>query len=193
MARPRSEDKVRALLDAAIAAIGRLGTEASTAAIAREAGVAEGTLFRYFASKDLLLQAVFAHLLDRLATALAEGHGPHDPHPVRARQMWDNYIGWGVNHPAAHAALNQLAVSGRMPPALLEKAGRLGAEAGCEPPELHFEGLSRAHSMAFTDTLMAAVANTTVQFIAAHPDQAEACKAAGFIFVSRMLQEGPRP
>lgn len=52
MARPKSEDKKQALLEAATVAFAQSGIAASTALIARNAGVAEGTLFRYFATKD---------------------------------------------------------------------------------------------------------------------------------------------
>lgn len=52
MARPKSEDKKQALLEAATQAIAQSGIAASTAVIARNAGVAEGTLFRYFATKE---------------------------------------------------------------------------------------------------------------------------------------------
>lgn len=54
MARPKSEDKKQALLEAATVAFAQSGIAASTSAIARSAGVAEGTLFRYFATKDEL-------------------------------------------------------------------------------------------------------------------------------------------
>ncbi|MGL8445922.1 hypothetical protein NA471_14545, partial [Salmonella sp. NW547] len=43
MARPKSEDKKQALLEAATQAIAQSGIAASTAVIARNAGVAEGT------------------------------------------------------------------------------------------------------------------------------------------------------
>ncbi|WP_460315412.1 TetR family transcriptional regulator [Staphylococcus aureus] len=46
VARPKSEDKKQALLEAATAAFAQSGIAASTSAIARSAGVAEGTLFR---------------------------------------------------------------------------------------------------------------------------------------------------
>lgn len=42
MARPKSEDKKQALLEAATAAFAQSGIAASTALIARNAGVAEG-------------------------------------------------------------------------------------------------------------------------------------------------------
>ena len=46
MARPRSEDKHQALLEAATEIVASHGLAAPTAQIARRAGVAEGTLFR---------------------------------------------------------------------------------------------------------------------------------------------------
>ncbi len=59
MARPKSEDKKQALLEAATVAFAQSGIAASTSAIARSAGVAEGTLFRYFATKDELLNELY--------------------------------------------------------------------------------------------------------------------------------------
>ncbi|MGT3087473.1 TetR family transcriptional regulator, partial [Salmonella enterica] len=52
MARPKREDKKKALLEDATAAFAQTGIAASTAGIARKAGVAEGKLFRYFATKN---------------------------------------------------------------------------------------------------------------------------------------------
>jgi AcrR family transcriptional regulator len=55
MARPLSEDKRTAILEAATEVVATLGLSAPTAKIAKGAGVAEGTLFTYFANKDELL------------------------------------------------------------------------------------------------------------------------------------------
>lgn len=66
MARPKSEDKKQALLEAATAAFAQSGIAASTSAIARSAGVAEGTLFRYFATKDELLNELYLAIKLRL-------------------------------------------------------------------------------------------------------------------------------
>lgn len=187
MARPRSEDKPRALLDAATEAIARHGLGASTASIARLAGVAEGTLFHYFTSKDLLLQALFVHLLDTLREALAAGHGPQDPPEQRTRRTWDNYIDWGLAHPAAHSALNQLAASGKLPAELLEAASRLGADVGCPPVRLEFEDMSAAEADCYAEWVMNAIANATVSFAAANPMLAAASKRAGYRFLARAV------
>ena len=59
MARPLSEEKRSALLAAAIDAVGSSGVAASTLKIAKDAGVAEGTPFRYFPTKDDLFNQLY--------------------------------------------------------------------------------------------------------------------------------------
>ena len=59
MARPLSEDKRTAILEAATEAVAMLGVSVPTAKIAKGAGVAEGTLFTYFANKDELLNRLY--------------------------------------------------------------------------------------------------------------------------------------
>ena len=67
MARPLSEEKRQALLDAAAEFVASLGTGASTAKIAKAAGVSEGTLFTYFPTKDDLLNQLFLEIEADLA------------------------------------------------------------------------------------------------------------------------------
>ena len=59
------------MLRSAVKTIATQGLRASTVMIARYAGVAEGTLFLYFSTKDVLLSAVFEHLLQDLEASLA--------------------------------------------------------------------------------------------------------------------------
>ncbi|GEC05024.1 TetR family transcriptional regulator [Streptomyces spinoverrucosus] len=56
----------RLLLDAATAAFAEHGLDASMGEIAQRAGLAKGTVFRHFASKEDLLAAIMLQLLDRL-------------------------------------------------------------------------------------------------------------------------------
>ena len=51
MARPLSEEKRTAILEAATEVVAMLGVSAPTAKSPKEAGVAEGTLLTYFANK----------------------------------------------------------------------------------------------------------------------------------------------
>lgn len=96
MARPKSEDKKQALLEAATAAFAQSGIAASTSAIARSAGVAEGTLFRYFATKDELLNELYLAIKLRLVRTMIAGLDPDEKRPKEnARNIWNSYIDWG--------------------------------------------------------------------------------------------------
>ena len=66
------EDKRRLILDAARRLLVRRGYQDFVLdELAREAGVAKGTLFLYFRSKDELFEAAFADLVDALGASLA--------------------------------------------------------------------------------------------------------------------------
>ncbi len=65
------EDKRRLILDAARRLLVRRGyRDFALDELAREAGVAKGTLFLYFRSKDELFEAAFADLVDALGASL---------------------------------------------------------------------------------------------------------------------------
>ncbi|SUH17067.1 tetR family transcriptional regulator [Salmonella enterica subsp. enterica] len=103
MARPKSEDKKQALLEAATQAIAQSGIAASTAVIARNAGVAEGTLFRYFATKDELINTLYLHLKQDLCQSMImELDRSITDAKTMTRFIWNSYISWGLNHPARH-------------------------------------------------------------------------------------------
>jgi AcrR family transcriptional regulator len=74
VARPRSDDKRNAILDAATRAIAERGlTAAPTSEISKQAGVAEGTLFTYFKTKDDLINALYRESKLELADAIMSG------------------------------------------------------------------------------------------------------------------------
>ncbi|MBB2893535.1 TetR/AcrR family transcriptional regulator [Flexivirga oryzae] len=76
------EHRSRQLLDAAATLMEREGSEAvSMQALATEAGVSVGLIYRYFGSKEDVLYAVIVDVLDALATALpaALEDAPQDP------------------------------------------------------------------------------------------------------------------
>lgn len=61
----------RLLLTAATEAFAECGVDVSMSEIAQRAGLAKGTVFRHFASKDDLLAAIMLQLLDRLTDLAA--------------------------------------------------------------------------------------------------------------------------
>jgi AcrR family transcriptional regulator len=80
--RPPRSDAARnrqLLLSAAARAFAEQGTDVSIAEIAQRAGIAKGTVFRHFATKDDLIAAIMAEMLDSLiatATGLADAADP---------------------------------------------------------------------------------------------------------------------
>ena len=73
-----ADDKRRRILDAAVRVFATQGYEASRVGdVAKEAGVAYGLVYHYYASKDTVLEAVFREAWGRLlaAVALAEQTG----------------------------------------------------------------------------------------------------------------------
>jgi hypothetical protein len=73
MARPKSEDKCNAILSAATHIFAERGRGAATAAISSAAGLAEGTLFTYFKTKDELVSALYREIKLELADAMMSG------------------------------------------------------------------------------------------------------------------------
>jgi TetR/AcrR family transcriptional regulator, fatty acid metabolism regulator protein len=67
-----ADDKRRRILDAAVRVFAAQGYEASRVGdVAKEAGVAYGLVYHYYASKDAVLEAVFREAWGRLLTAVA--------------------------------------------------------------------------------------------------------------------------
>lgn len=180
MARPKSEDKKQALLEAATAAFAQSGIAASTSAIARSAGVAEGTLFRYFATKDEL----------RLVRTMIAGLDPDEKRPKEnARNIWNSYIDWGVRNPMEHKAIRRMALSER----ITDETRRQVKESFPELNEMCQLSvkeifLSEAYR-AFGDALFLSLAETTIEFASHDPQRAREIIALGFEAMWHALHE----
>jgi len=114
MARPLSEEKRNALLAAAIDAVASSGVAASTLKIAKDAGVAEGTLFRYFPTKDDLFNQLYLDLKSDLMSFLAAGLPSDAGIKAQFQHLWGRFIDWGVSSPNKRKALRQLDVSDKI-------------------------------------------------------------------------------
>jgi AcrR family transcriptional regulator len=77
MPRPKSDEKRSAILEAATRIIVTQGLSAPTAGIAKEAGVANGSLFTYFETKTDLFNELYLELKNRDGVRIYEGpsHG----------------------------------------------------------------------------------------------------------------------
>ena len=115
MARPKSEDKRNAILDAATRLFAERGlTAAPTSEISKQARIAEGTLFTYFKTKDDLINALYREIKLELADAMMSGFPRKKSVRTRLRHVWDSYVNWGVANPEQRKVLAQLQVSGML-------------------------------------------------------------------------------
>jgi AcrR family transcriptional regulator len=110
MARPLSGEKRRSMLAAATTAVASLGTAASTAKIAKDAGVSEGLLFVYFPTKDELLTQLYQDLRADLRDAIMVDHPMEANVKDRLQHLWNTLIEWGAINPEKREAMRQLAV-----------------------------------------------------------------------------------
>lgn len=74
------------LVEAAKEVLGKGGPDASLEAVAREAGVGIGTLYRHFPTRQALFHAVFSKDMDQLVDTAEGLVGAHDP--VEALRSW---------------------------------------------------------------------------------------------------------
>ena len=112
MTRPKSEDKRNAILEAATRLFAKRGlTAAPTSEISKQAGVAEGTLFTYFKTKDDLINALYKEIKLELADAMMSDFPRKQNVRTRLRHVWDRYVNWGIANPNQRKVLAQLTVS----------------------------------------------------------------------------------
>lgn len=180
MARPKSEDKRNAILAAAATVIAEQGLGAPTARIAKLAGVAEGTLFTYFDSKDDLLNALYLDIKAELREVMMTTYPQHASVKERAQHVWNQFVDWGVAQPHKRRAMAQLAVSERLTDHTRATGMQSFADINGMIQASVASGALRDHPPAFLSAIMSALAETTMDFIAREPDHAARYRAAGF-------------
>jgi AcrR family transcriptional regulator len=180
MARSKSEDKRNAILSAATQVFAERGLGAPTSAISQAAGVAEGTLFTYFPTKDELINALYREIKLELADAMMSNFPRRAGIRNRFQHVWDRYVTWGVNNPTQQKVLQQMTVWGG-----LSQESRL---AGITP-FLEIEKTAEAavaqnlffdRPLDFIRATMSALADTTMEFMRRHPNHAEQYRQDGF-------------
>lgn len=112
MSRPRNEQRRFAILSAATHVIASQGIgAASTAAIAKEAGVSNGSLFTYFDTKTQLLNELYVTLKTEMAEASLSGLTTQGEPRDQVRHMWEQWARWATGNPAKRRVLAQLQVA----------------------------------------------------------------------------------
>ncbi|HEY4254311.1 MAG TPA: TetR/AcrR family transcriptional regulator [Roseomonas sp.] len=180
MARPLSEEKRDAILAAAATLVAAEGTGAPTARIARAAGISEGALFTYFATKDALLNQLYLEIEAGLAGAMLDDYPWAGSARDRMRHLWDRFLDWGAADPVRRRALKQLKVSER-----ITAASKSQSEVSFRDIKAMLEQGLAGHvapnqDMGFVRHAFGALAEMTLDYVADRPGEYEARKRAGF-------------
>ncbi len=180
MARPKSDDKRNAILSAATRVFSERGLGASTSAISAAAGVAEGTLFIYFKTKDELLNALYREIKLELADAMMSSFPRKKNLQTRLRHIWDRFTEWGIANPQHSRVLTQLQVSDRLTPESLQAGSAPFAEIAAMARDAIAQHIIRDIPLEFIAASMETATHNTMRFMAAHPDHADDYRAIGF-------------
>ena len=126
-------DKREAILAAAVRLIARLGLHATPmSAVAKQAGVAAGTLYLYFPSKEAMINALYLEVLeDRDRRMAADAEGARRDGAVGRAGLWAFWHGlarWHLDHPDASSFLLQCKSSAILTDDTRETERRMNAE-----------------------------------------------------------------
>jgi AcrR family transcriptional regulator len=182
VARPKSEDKCNAILAAATRLFAERGlTAAPTSEISKEAGVAEGTLFTYFKTKDDLINALYREIKLELADAMMSDFPRKKNVRTRLRHVWDRYVNWGIAHPKQRKVLAQLQVS-----EVLTKESREAGSAPFVEFQIMIRDAIEQHVLRadlpieVIAKMLGASAEATIDLIALKPRMANKYRNSGF-------------
>jgi len=187
MARPKSEDKRNAIMEAAARVIVTHGLSAPTALIAQEAGVSNGSLFTYFETKTELFNQLYLELKVGMASAALEGL----PAKAKIREqffhIWSNWMGWAVSNPEKRRALAQLGVSDEITPASRTAGHKTMARIAELMEQSRAAGPMRNAPMGFVAAIMNSLAEATMDFMVQDPANAKKHCRAGFEALWRVI------
>jgi AcrR family transcriptional regulator len=161
-------------LEAATRVIVSQGLSTPTAGIAKEAGVANGSLFTYFETKKDLFNSLYLELKEEMASAAMKGL-PEDA-DIRKQffQIWKNWTNWAIAYPEKRRALAQLGVSDEITPETRSAAHKLMTGIAELLERGRVNGPMNKAPRAFVATLMNSVAEATMDFMT--QDSAHAMK-----------------
>jgi AcrR family transcriptional regulator len=187
MPRPRSEDRRNAILSAATRVIAAEGLGAATAAIAKDAGVSNGSLFVYFGTKAILLNELYVALKTEMGAVAVAGLPVESDVREQVLHMWNQWLRWATSCPEKRRALAQLQVADD----ITADSHRAVSSAFSGIADLlersRASGPMRDTPLGFVLTLTTAIADAAIDAIIREPAEAEARGSVAFDAMWRVL------
>jgi AcrR family transcriptional regulator len=128
-------DKAEAILDAALDLFAERGFDGTAVPqVAERAKVGAGTIYRYFPSKEVLVNQLYQRWKTRLGRALLDGFPFDRPHREQFHHFWVRSTEFARNHPTA---LRFLELHHHAP--YLDDASRAVEQTVLEPARVFFQ------------------------------------------------------
>ena len=106
MAKVKTQDKRAAILQAATKIFSERGFwNTPTSLISKKAGVADGTLFLYFKTKDTLINALYLEIKMELAEVLMAQFSDKKNNKEKIHHIWNQYIHWSIKNPEKYKVI----------------------------------------------------------------------------------------
>jgi AcrR family transcriptional regulator len=93
------KDKRTAIMEATLKLFTERGFHGtSTAQISKDAGVATGTLFNYFPTKEDLINSLYFEVKGDLSQAMGKDIDAESTFQDKLRKIWSNLVKWGIDN-----------------------------------------------------------------------------------------------
>ena len=187
MPRPKSDEKRSAILDAATRYIVRQGLSAPTAGIAKEAGVANGSLFTYFETKVDLFNQLYLEIKSEMASAAMKDWHSQSNDREACFVIWQSWTRWALQNPDKRKALAQLSISDELTPETRAAGHKTMAPIADLLKRILSGGSMAKAPMSFVVALMTSSTEATIDLMTQDQVHAKKHSKMGFDALWRML------
>lgn len=168
--------------------IAEVGLGASTAKIAQGAGLAEGTMFTYFASKNDLLNELYIDLKTDTLQRINMGF-PHEAGlRERSRHIWTEYLCWAMEKPQERKVSVLLNLSTVLSAPTRERVNAERGPVAQTMEELSERGAFKDLPPGFASSAMVAMQEAVMEMAAKKPRQKTQLIDRGFDAFWRMAK-----
>ena len=187
MAKPKSEDKRNAIMDAATRVIVAQGLSGPTATIAQEAGISNGSLFTYFETKADLFNQLYLELKTDMTAAALEGFPKEGDLRKQTFHVWSNWMSWAVRNHDKRRVHAHLGACDEITPASRAAGHKIMAGIAELLERSRLKGPIRDAPIAFVVAIMNSLSDATMDFMAQDPANADKHRALGFDALWRVV------
>ncbi|HBF08541.1 MAG TPA: TetR/AcrR family transcriptional regulator [Gammaproteobacteria bacterium] len=188
MARPKSDDKRKAILTTACHLISQQGLSAPTAQIAKEAGISSGSLFTYFENKNVLFNELYIELKGEIAQATLSSDQISNTPSEQLYIFWKNLTYWLMRNHSKTKTLQLLNNSDDINDTTRKTGEQSMAKLASLIDEVRQIGAMKESPLSMVVAYMESLVHTTVDFMSKDVANSEEHCKTGFKALWRVIR-----